>query len=148
MTRIRLTWLLLLEVATNALGWVGVALVVYGITVAVTGETWKPVEAIVHPVSSALTFIATAMTAASVYLSPHAAMPEPISKIVIAPAAIGACVVALGFLIWMDIPEVIVSGFSIVGLAGGLFRLRPKRGHPRRRGESSQDPSNWFPPRC
>jgi hypothetical protein len=127
---------LLLEVATNALGWVGVALIVYGITVAVTGETWKPVEAIVHPVSSALTFIATAMTAASVYLSPHAATPEPISKIIVAPMAIGACVIALGFLIWMDIPEVIVSGFAIVGLAGGLFRLRPKRGHARR-GEDS-----------
>jgi hypothetical protein len=40
---------------------------------------------------------------------------------------ITACVVAAACLVRWQLPAVIVNGFAILGLAGGIARLRPNR---------------------
>lgn len=119
----------LLEVATNGLEWSGVGFIIYGTIAALTGEPWPPLEKIAGPLSSALTLVGTAMTAASVYVfSPNAPPPELKSTKITAPIVILACIFGLATLAWIELSPVIVNGFAILGLAGALFRLRPNPG--------------------
>jgi hypothetical protein len=122
----RQTYLLLLEVATNGLGWLGAAFVAYGGIAMLSGQTWGPIETYAPLVSSFLTIVGTGMTAASVYFYvPNAPQPIDISTKVTAPIVLIACTICLITMVLVDVPAVIINGFAMLGLAGALFRLRP-----------------------
>jgi hypothetical protein len=116
-----------LRFAIMGIGWLGVALVTYGIVTAITGEKWLPLERIAEPLSSALTVLGTSVVAVSVYFWGHnETPPEPMSRYITAPLVIGGSGVALGMLCLNGaLPVVVVNGFAIVGLAGALLRIQP-----------------------
>lgn len=104
----------------------GLLLILYGLVSALTHEPWPPLERFVQPVSSTLTLIATAMTAASVFLYGMPPEPTPIGKRFMAPLVLLAVSVAL-YCVWtIGIPQVVVNGFSVLGLAGALMRIVPR----------------------
>jgi hypothetical protein len=112
----------------NVLGWAGGACIFYGVIVAVTGEQFGPIERVAVPLSSFLTILGAVFTGASIYAySPHPHKPDNFSKYCSAPLTIVAGVIALGALARSGgVSQVVVNGFSLLGIAGGLLRTQPK----------------------
>jgi len=106
---------------------VGIILILYGIVSLLTGTPWPPVEQIAKPASATLALLGTALTAASIYFYGIAPPPPAvISKRFIAPVILVASVVTIFYVWTKGVPEVIVNGFVILGLAGGLVRIVPR----------------------
>ena len=112
----------------NFLGFSGVMFILYGVISRGTGSIWPVLENWVNPVSAFLTLLATLITAASIYFyEPYTHPPERFSKHVSAPLVIASCIIAAIFLIGTgDIPPVIVNGFALLGISGGLFRIQKR----------------------
>jgi hypothetical protein len=101
----------------------------YGVIAAMTGDIWKPLEDIAEPLSAALTVIGAIITASSIYLfaGDSAHPPDPISREATALVVIGAGIVALAVLFRSGtLPPVVVNGFSMMAIAGGLLRIQPR----------------------
>ncbi len=114
----------------NFLGWAGVMFILYGVISSRTGSAWEPLERWVNPVSAFLTILGAILTAASVYFyAPQTHQPELFSKFVSAPMTILAGSAAIILLFWRgSIPAVVVNGFALLGIAGGLFRIQRNPG--------------------
>jgi hypothetical protein len=110
----------------NFLGFSGVMFIIYGVVSRGTGSIWPPLEKWVNPISTFLTILAVLMTAASIYFyKPYIHPPEKFSKYVAAPSVIASCIIAGIFLVSNgSIPPVIVNGFALLGISGGLFRIQ------------------------
>ena len=112
----------------NFLGFSGVMFILYGVISRGTGSIWPVLEKWVNPISAFLTILATLITAASTYFyKPFTHPPETVSKYVSAPLVIASCIIAAIFLIVTgDIPPVVVNGFALLGISGGLFRIQKR----------------------
>jgi hypothetical protein len=112
----------------NFLGFAGVMFILYGVISRGTGSIWPVLEKWVNPISAFLTILATLITAASIYFyEPFTHPPEKFSKYVSAPLVIASCIVAAVFLIVTGgIPPVVVNGFALLGISGGLFRIQKR----------------------
>ncbi len=110
----------------SALGWSGVAFVLYGLVSAWTGQPWPPLERFANAVSSGLTIAGCIVTAVSIYFfSPTQTQPDVESIAFFAPAVIISGLVALGVLFSKgNLPVTVVNGFAILAIAGGLFRIQ------------------------
>ena len=116
----------LIHLFTDASGWCGVVCVGYGLWASYT-TPWAPLEEWAPSISAALTLIGTIITAASVYV-PMETVRRPwlLSKRMYAPMVIVACLVALAGLVTRGhLPPVMVNGFALLAIAGGLKRMLP-----------------------
>ncbi len=114
----------------NFLGYAGVMFIIYGVVSEGTGAVWPPLEAWVNPLSAFLTLVGAVLTAASIYFyAPQTHEPELFSKYVSAPLTIAA---GIGTIAWLfvqgSLPPVIVNGFALLAIAGGLFRIQRNPG--------------------
>ncbi|HEU0098492.1 MAG TPA: hypothetical protein VFQ67_06920 [Allosphingosinicella sp.] len=111
---------------TQILGYLGAALVIYSV-IAVLTTTWEPVEKYAPFISALLTIVGVMVTAASVYTPPaHYHPPWRANRLVVAPIIIGSCFAAIAVLFKLgELPAVMVNGFAMLGLSGGLQRLIP-----------------------
>jgi hypothetical protein len=114
----------------NFLGFAGVMFILYGVVSEGTGSVWAPLEKWVNPLSALLTVVGAILTAASIYFySPQTRPPELFSKYVSAPFTIAAGIGAVAWLlIRKSLPPVIVNGFALMAIAGGLFRIQRNPG--------------------
>lgn len=114
----------------NFLGWAGVMFIIYGVVSTGTGSVWEPLERWVNPFSAGLTLFATVLTAASIYFySPQTHPPELFSRFVSAPLTIAAGLATIAWLVLTgSVPPVVVNGFALLGIAGGLFRIQRNPG--------------------
>ncbi len=114
----------------NFLGWAGVMFIIYGVVSHGTGSVWEPLERWVNPASALFTLVGVILTAASVYFySPQSHPPELFSTFVSAPVTIAGGLLTIGWLFWTGtIPPVVVNGFALLGIAGGLFRIQRNPG--------------------
>lgn len=114
----------------NFLGYAGVMFILYGLLSEGTRSTWEPLERWVNPMSAILTLFGTLLTAVTVYYySPHSHQPELFSRYVSAPLTIVATMVAIGRIaVGARVPPVVVNGFALLGIAGGLFRIQRNPG--------------------
>ena len=121
-------WAITFRKFLNFLGFSGVMFICYGVISRGTGSIWPVLEKWVNPISSFLTIFATLITAISIYFyKPFSHQPERFSKFVSAPLVIISCVIAVIFLITTgDIPLVVVNGFALLGISGGLFRIQKR----------------------
>jgi len=112
----------------NFLGASGVMFILYGVISKGSGSSWPVLEKWINPISAFLTILATLITALSIYLyEPFTHPPEKFSKYVSAPLVIASCIVAAIFLIVTgNIPPVVVNGFALLGISGGLFRIQKR----------------------
>jgi predicted membrane channel-forming protein YqfA (hemolysin III family) len=110
---------------TELLGWTGALLVLYTLITWATNEPWPVVERHAPFISSLLTLIGTALTAASVYFhSSKVRTPWRHSKYVASPIVIISSVAAIAILLVSGkLSQVSVSGFGMLAIAGGLKRL-------------------------
>ena len=131
------------RVAASGLGWFGAAFIAYAVIAEQTKQPWPPLERFTNTLSSSLTLIGTALTAASIYFySPNSHKPEFVSRAVTAPVVLCAC--ALGA-VWLamrgGLPLAAVNGFALLGIAGAIFRTQPRpevnETRPRRRLKTS-----------
>ena len=114
----------------NFLGYAGVMFIIYGVVSEGTGTVWAPLEKWVNPLSALPTLVGTVLTAISAYYySPQTHPPELFSKYVSAPLTI---IAALATIVWLlmrgSLPPVLVNGFALMGIAGGLFRIQRNPG--------------------
>lgn len=123
---------LVIECATNALGFFGVALILYGavqfvagLSQLATGFSLQPIDTYVTLFSNGLTMIGVITTAASVYLTPVTRAPDRFSTRLSAPVVLSSSIFALGLMLFFELPPALVNGFACVGFAGALFRLIP-----------------------
>lgn len=109
----------------NFLGFAGGVFIFYGVISRATGSNWLVLEKWMNPISAFLTIVATLLTALAIYFyKPDPYLPEKFSKAVSAPLVIVACLIALVYLLLKgDILPVIVNGFALLGISGGLFRI-------------------------
>jgi hypothetical protein len=114
----------------NFMGWAGVMFILYGVVSYGTGSVWEPLERWVNPASAFFTLLGVILTAASVYFySPQSHPPELFSKFVSAPVTIAGGLSAITWLFWAGtVPPVVVNGFALLGIAGGLFRIQRNPG--------------------
>jgi hypothetical protein len=117
-------------VVFDGLGWCGAGFVAYGFISSWSGQTWAPLELVALPLSSTLTVLGTALTAASIYSGPHRVLPAwRTSKAFVAPVVILAsllCVLGIFGLFPFEITQITVNGFALLGLAGALIRMAPR----------------------
>lgn len=114
----------------NFLGWAGLMFIIYGLVSQGTGSIWEPMERWVGPASTLFTLVGVALTAVSVYFyTPQNHPPELFSRCVAAPFTILGVVVTVGWLFRVGaVPPVVVNGFALLGIAGGLFRIQRNPG--------------------
>ncbi len=112
----------------NFLGFSGVLFIIYGVVSMDTGNTWPILEKWATPMSVFLTILGTLITALSIYFyKPFLYPPERFSKFISAPIVIVFCVIAEIYLITKgEIPPVIVNGFALLAISGGLFRIQDR----------------------
>ena len=93
-----------------------------------TGSVWPILEKWVTPMSAFLTILGALITALSIYFyKPLSHPPERFSKFISAPIVIVFCVIAEIYLITKgEIPPVIVNGFALLAISGGLFRIQDR----------------------
>jgi hypothetical protein len=110
---------------TQTLGYFGAALVAYSV-IAGLSNPWEPMETYAPVVSNFLTIVGVMVTAASVYGPPGYHPPWKSSRWVVAPIIIGSCIITTYFLVAHGhLPPVLVNGFAMLGLSGGLQRMIP-----------------------
>lgn len=110
---------------TQTLGYFGTALVAYSVIAAVSNP-WQPIEQYAPLISNFLTLVGVLVTAASVYAPAGYHPPWKSSRWVVGPLVIGSWVVATYVLVRNGhLPPVLVNGFAMLGLSGGLQRMIP-----------------------
>jgi hypothetical protein len=111
---------------TQSLAYFGAALIAYS-TISVLTQPWPPVEAVASYVSTFLTLFGVLVTAIAIYVPRETYYPPwTSSRWFAAPVAIVACLVAIVFFFKRgQLPAVLVNGFSLVGLSGGMQRILP-----------------------
>lgn len=109
---------------SQILGWFGAFLVIYSL-VAQASSAWEPLERTAPFLSSALTILGVLVTTAAVYLPPIPYCPPwRMSRWLVAPLVMLGCVVAVYLLVKNgSLPLVLVNGFAMLGLSGGLLRI-------------------------
>lgn len=109
--------------AINALGFIGILLIIYPLA-ASEYTPWAPVEALVDHLSVGATLIGVLLTAISVYVPENQRRSDQFSKLISAPLVVFACMIALAmhFMYSFAIPPHTLNGIAILGIAGGLFR--------------------------
>ena len=111
--------------ASEILGWGGGALVAYSVVAAFT-QVWPPLEAVARFGSVLLTVLGALLTATIVYFPKHNRGSWEHSRKFFAPVIIIACAFAIVGLFWFgSLPPVMVNGFSMLAIAGGLKRAIP-----------------------
>lgn len=127
---VREVWLQFLNLSYNLLGATGALIVIYGFTVQLIGETWKPGERFVFWAGPSLTLMATAVTAATIYFPTNLSPPWRLSKWFVAPIVIlTSCSVLAYSILTLQVPNAaVVTGFGILSLSlsGALMRLTPR----------------------
>lgn len=117
-------------IGINFMGFVGIALIIYGIVVYRTPTIkWPVLENVADVVATYTTLIGTALTASSIYFPSNPRPPEIISLYLTAPIVILAVLIVF-CLMWfrrLPIPPHIINGFSILAIAGALNRLVPTK---------------------
>lgn len=111
---------------TNGLGFAGVIFIVYGIVSRYT-TGWVPLEQKAQFLSSLLTLLGTIVTALSIYLPVTAARaPWPHSRYLVSPIVVVSCISAIWFLLRFKVlPPMLINGFALLAISGGLKRLFP-----------------------
>ncbi|MEQ1708711.1 MAG: hypothetical protein ABL864_10325 [Terricaulis sp.] len=117
----------------------GVALIAYEMSADLLQLRETKLEAVASYVGPLLTLVGVALTAITIYFPTSiATKPSPESYFT-APVVILGCLVAVGALyVYGDLPENILNGFSLLGLAGALFRLQP---NPQRAAQLAEAPN-------
>jgi len=125
-----------------SIAWLGIRVFLFNIVIGGTGiflifyETLAHIsstfrvdvlEKIASPVSAFVTFLVVTLTACSIYFEPaKPTRPDPASKWLVAPIVIAGCIFGLLVLFTKgSVPDHIVNGFALLGLAGALFRIQP-----------------------
>jgi hypothetical protein len=118
---LELVWLF-----TEALGYTGILLIGYSVY-AIHTEPWPPLERVAGFVSALLTLIGTIVTAAGIYApGPGIHPPWWHTRVFVSPAIIAGCFIALYVLVHSGkLPPVVVSGFGLLAISGGLKRIFP-----------------------
>ena len=113
-----------LVLSVNFLGFAGGILIVYGVLLVWTGWKYPPLEIYAKITAEVLTLLGVILTAASIYRPPSNRPPANFSIFVSAPLVILCAVIALAMLFFLgdDLPNHVINGFALLGLAGGLFR--------------------------
>ena len=115
-----------LAIVGNAIAWLGVIIIIYGIVSTATQETWLPFELFIVPISATLALLAILLNAFVVSLTvERPAEPSPISRYVTAPVVILLCAVGIVSVWFQEMPISVVLGAGIVGLAWALIRVLP-----------------------
>ena len=111
---------------TQSLGFCGVLLILYSVLAEYT-TPWPPIEKAATFISSLLTILGTVVTALSIYVpSSSIHVPWPHSRYIVAPAVITAGVIATVFLVRRKtLPPMLINGFALLAMSGGLKRLLP-----------------------
>lgn len=119
--------ILAMQLLSDFLGWSGALFVLYGAVSGYTGETWKPVENWAPLLSSLLTLAGTVVTACSVYTDAVTVRPAwSISTRLVVPIVVVAALVAIVQLARLgELPSVVVNGFALLAISGGLKRMVP-----------------------
>lgn len=117
-------WKHSLILGINGLGFAGAVLIVYGLGVVFTGNTYAPFEKYAGRISNILTLVGTSLTAISIYGPPNTRSPDNFSRFVSAPIVITTIILTLWLMLFSLtlVPIHVVNGFALLGLAGGLFR--------------------------
>jgi hypothetical protein len=117
-------------IGINFMGFIGIALIVYGIAVSrIPTSKWSVLESVADSVATYTTLIGTAITAISIYFPSNPRPPEIISIYLTAPIVIFAVFIVF-YLMWfrrLSIPPHVINGFSILAIAGALNRLVPTK---------------------
>jgi hypothetical protein len=117
-----LTW-----VFTELLGWAGGLFILYSILMNYWQDPLKEMEGYIKFLSSLLTLIGTGITAFSIYFAVEKVRPPwKHSKYFFAPLAVIASGVGIYCLFLSgELPQITISGFSMLAISGGLKRLLP-----------------------
>lgn len=120
-------WSLIRVLLLNILlGGVGILLIFYELSADYTGIRAPQLDRVAAFFGSLLTFVGTAATALSIYLykvKPTDPSPEAYW---VAPIVLLGCAICIFFLVRQGhLPDNIVNGFALLGLAGGLMRIQP-----------------------
>ena len=119
---------MLVWVFSEFLGYAGGLLILYSVIAGYTKQIWPPVEQIAQLASSFLTIVGAMVTAGSIYLPPLTTLRPPWthSRYVVSPLVILASLVAIYFLCTLrQLPPVLVGGFGLLAISGGIKRLLP-----------------------
>jgi hypothetical protein len=117
-------------IGINFMGFIGIALIIYGIAVyRMPASKWPVLENIADIVATYTTLIGTAITAISIYFPSNPRSPEIISKYLTAPIVIFAVFIVFGLMLLRRLPIIphVINGFSILAIAGALNRLVPTK---------------------
>jgi energy-converting hydrogenase Eha subunit A len=114
----------MVELVLNLIGLSGLLLIGYGFLSERLNDTWAPVESIADWLAVIVTLVAVVITAISIWLPPVSRPPDDRSKYVTAPIVLLMVALAAGYMALSSrvLPHHTTLGFSILGLAGTLFR--------------------------
>jgi hypothetical protein len=108
------------------LGGTAILIIIYELSADYAGIRAPQMDKIASFFGSLMTFVGTAATALSIYLykvRPTAPSPEAYWTV---PIVLSGCVICIFFLVRQGhLPDNIVNGFALLGLAGGLMRIQP-----------------------
>lgn len=116
----------LVIVIAHGLGAIGLTFVLYGAVATYTGETWKPIEPYVRPISIYLVLLGLFITSVSVYCPWEVPRPIHLSRYATAPVAIALVFAGIYFEITRGIPKSTASGFALLTIAGAMLRMFPR----------------------
>ncbi len=109
----------------NIIGFVGIALIAYGIVASLAHSPWPVLERLATGTATYATLAGALLTTISIYAPVDSRPPDAVSKVFTAPIMIVGIVAAFGFM-WFSpwqLPSHVVSGFAVLALSGALFRL-------------------------
>ena len=112
----------------NFVGYAGALLILYSVVCVRTGQTWQPIEQWIGVASGMVTLIGTILTAGSIYFyRAQQHPPERFSLFITAPVTIVGAVVAATYLMHhRQLPPHVLTGFTMLALAGAWFRIQPR----------------------
>ena len=112
---------------TQFLGFAGGILICYSVVAEYYSSPWEPIERAAGIMSPLLTILGTLVTAASIYIPSTVVHPPwPHSRFIVSPVVIAFCLVALLVLVRKrQLPPMLVNGFALLAMSGGLKRILP-----------------------
>jgi hypothetical protein len=120
-------WKRIIILLIHAIGFWGIALIIFGLASMFNLKMARIFGVIADWGSSAITLIATACVALSVYLPAHSRVADKQSKLINAPVVV---TMVMGAFLLMFIKKSpldinITNGFAMLALSGALFRMLP-----------------------